>query len=446
VACSPTLSFSGAYQLTHTFTSGMPVYICDSPDPHVIEYREKDAVWHIRQCTTGQVIAISCAVSSGFPAPILWTLLDTSFPFVPSRSFPIAVYGASQAGINGIYFPHAAMSSAAACARQLRSGASLEFCTAENHWVLNHATDGPRYIFCPNSPQSNTTVALRDQTSGATQRLHHLPFSDDSSIGKSFPNFDDGEWKVFPHCSSAPSHDDAPKCRLLDFDTRPIVSSASFNCETLEHTSQFCLDIPPHLFVAAVSAGSDAALFEGHYRFVDLMTIQRTSNLQVLFLNDESGHQLLLVISSVWIERICLTVDGEVLFERVAQEEPPLASLLSNDHSFFIDLFQFPRTQEAAPAFKVMLPKGTKALLPQKLVAQPHMMPAFTDPAFINRIKKMMTQPKFDAQSFWRHVLAQMSGHAEAADSSSLHRVLVRCLRYCHTHLSTLTPSMIGTF
>jgi hypothetical protein len=158
------------------------------------------------------------------------------------------------------------------------------------------------------------------------------------------------------------------------------------------------------------------------------MVVQRTGNLQLLFLNDESGQQLLLVISSSWIERVCLTVDGEVLFERTALwEEFPFAPLSTNDHSFVMDLFQSPRALEAAPAFKVLLPKVAKTSLPKKSVVQPHIMPAFTDPASINSIKEMMSKPEFDAQFFWRFALSQMSGHAETADSNSLHRVLVRC-------------------
>ena len=234
VACSPGFPFAGAFQQTCTFASGLPVYLLDSPDPHVIEYSEQDALWHIKQPSTSQVLAISCAVSPGFPVPILWTLLDTSLPFVSTRSFPIAVSGASQSDINGTYFPHTSTTSAATCARQLRSGASLEFSAAANHWVLSHPTDGPCYFFRPNSPRSNETVTFQDHNSDAAQSLLHLPASDESNVCKTFPNFDDGEWKVFPHCTSLPSLDDTPKCRPLEIGTRPIASSAHFNWKKLD--------------------------------------------------------------------------------------------------------------------------------------------------------------------------------------------------------------------
>lgn len=427
----------------------MPVYLLDNSDPHVIEYRERDAFWHIRQCSTGQVLAICCAESPGFPTPILWTPVYTSLSLAPSRCHPVSVSGAGNAAINGTYFPNAATSSAAACARQLRCRASLEFSTSGNHWVLSHTTEGPCYYFCPNSPRSNQTGTSQDQHSDAVKAPPRSPISDHSGVCQALPSFDDGEWKELPHCASLPSHA-VPKCRLLEIDTQPIASTSHFNWNRLDFASQFCVDLPPSLFVAAaIAAESDAALFEGHYRFADLRVIERTSNLHVLFLNDESGHQLLLVVSTVWIERVSLTVDGEVLFEHAALEQAPLplATLVTDDHSFSIDLFRLPKAPEAAPAFKLRLPQGPKESLSKKSVVQPHMMPAFIDPARINSIKEMMSKPEFDARSFWQHALAQMIGHSEIANSNALHRVLVRYARIvASANSSALTLPITGVF
>jgi len=405
----------------------MPAFLLDGPDPHVIEYRDQDACWCIKQCATGQVLAISCAVSAGFPVPIVWALVHQSLLHVPSLNYPITVSGAGRSDMNGTYFSFEnGASSDSSCARQLRCGATLVFNSSENHWVLNHATDGPCYYFCPNLPHSNEAAPAQAQGSDAAQVVR----SSDNSSPKRFPNFSDGVWKAFPNCASLSLS--VPKCRQLEIGLRPIASPASFDWGKLERTSRSFIDLPLSLFVAAASAGSDAALFEGDYKLLDWRLVQQTGALHVLFSNDESQHQLLLVISSLQIERACLTVDGDALFECAApvsqsQEFAPPTPLLLGDTSFSLDLFRSPFDAAAAPAFKLHLPRGAKLQnASKKAVIQPRMMPMFTDPASINSVKEMMAKPEFDARTFWKHTLAQMSGHAEVADSNSLHRVLVR--------------------
>jgi hypothetical protein len=431
----------------------MPTFLRDGPDPHVIEYREEDACWCIRQRSTGRLLAISCAVSPGFPAPIVWAMLDSSFPSIPSSLHnPIAVLGAGRSDLNGLYFPFEnGTPTASACARRLRSEASLAFNAAQNRWVLSDATHGPCYHFCPNPSQPTASEDTAPRIPDNSNLLN-------SSVDQHFPNFNDGVWEAFPVCASLHSLA-LPKCSKLEIFTPPISSSLSFNWSKLDRTSQCFLDLPFSLFVAATRAGSDAALFEGEYNLVDWRLVQRTSAMHVLFSNVESGHQLLLVISSLQIERACLTVDGEVLFERASpvspnvspsQEFAPLTPLLTGDLSFSIDLFRSPFVTGDAPAFRVHLPKGAinPKLPSKKAVVQPHMMPMFTDPASIHSIKDMMQKPDFDARSFWKHTLARMSGHAEVADSHSLHRVLVRCMffsprvcQYTHTIYDRSFPS-----
>ena len=429
VTCSPSFPFTGVYQATHTFQNGMPTFLCDGPDPHVIEYHEQGACWYIRQCSTGRALAVSCAVSLGFPAPIVWTLLHPSFPNSPSLHNPIAVSDAGLCHMNGLYFPFEnGTSPGSACARRLRSEACLSFSAAENHWVLSSAAHGPCYFYRPNPSQSSASTASEAHCADIASRT-----SDSSSACKDFPQFDDGVWEAFPICASLQSPS-VPKCSKLEICTRPIPSLLSFKWSKLDRTSQSFLDLPLTLVISASSATSDAALFEGEYKLVDWRLVQRTSATHVLFSNDESGNQLLLVISSLKIERVRLTVDGEVLFELAAPVSPsqdfaPLSPLLMGDLSFSIDLFRSPLVTGDAPAFKLHLPKGAKPLS-KKAVIQPHMTPMFTDPACISSIKEMMANPDFDARSLWKHTLARMSGHADVVDSNSLHRLLVRCINF----------------
>jgi len=52
------------------------------------------------------------------------------------------------------------------------------------------------------------------------------------------------------------------------------------------------------------------------------------------------------------------------------------------------------------------------------------MMPMFFNPSCVNLVKNMMRQSQFDAKSFWKQCLAQMSGQAEVADFNALQRTL----------------------
>jgi hypothetical protein len=130
------------------------------------------------------------------------------------------------------------------------------------------------------------------------------------------------------------------------------------------------------------------------------------------------------------IKSVDLLVDGEVLFKRFlpksdAEELALLSSLVSDGSNFSVDLFQTPvGAAPSIPAFKVISSKQVKSLS-AKTVVQPHMMPMFFNPSCVNLVKNMMRQSQFDAKSFWKQCLAQMSGQAEVADFNALQRTLV---------------------
>ena len=130
--------------------------------------------------------------------------------------------------------------------------------------------------------------------------------------------------------------------------------------------------------------------------------------------------------------RFSILVDGEVLFKSFlpksdAEELALLSSLVSDGSNFSVDLFQAPWAVGASPstpAFKVISSKPVKSHS-AKTVVQPHMMPMFFNPSCVNLVKNMMRQSQFDAKSFWKQCLAQMSGQAEVADFNALQRTLV---------------------
>jgi hypothetical protein len=200
----------------------------------------------------------------------------------------------------------------------------------------------------------------------------------------------------------------------------------------LDHASKSFLDLPKSLTVVASSAGTDAALFEGTYQLLDFMIMRLNDSMRVLYSNDGLGQQLVLLISSMRIKSVDLLVDGEVLFKRFlpksdAEELALLSSLVSDGINFSVDLFQAPWAVGASPstpAFKVISSKPVKSLS-AKTVVQPHMMPMFFNPSCVNLVKNMMRQSQFDAKSFWKQCLAQMSGQAEVADFNALQRTLV---------------------
>lgn len=91
VICNPSLPFTGIYRSTYTPGCSMPAFIHSGPDSYVIEYCDKNEVWFIRQRSSNQVLATSCAVSPGFPVPTLWAasqntpgLLSCSVSSMPS--------------------------------------------------------------------------------------------------------------------------------------------------------------------------------------------------------------------------------------------------------------------------------------------------------------------------------------------------------------------------
>jgi hypothetical protein len=198
----------------------------------------------------------------------------------------------------------------------------------------------------------------------------------------------------------------------------------------LDHASKSFLDLPKSLTVVASSAGTDAALFEGTYQLLDFMIMRLNDSMRVLYSNDGLGQQLVLLISSMRIKSVDLLVDGEVLFKRFlpksdAEELALLSSLVSDGSNFSVDLFQTPvGAAPSIPAFKVISSKQVKSLS-AKTVVQPHMMPMFFNPSCVNLVKNMMRQTQFDAKSFWKQCLAQMSGQAEVADFNALQRTLV---------------------
>jgi hypothetical protein len=109
-------------------------------------------------------------------------------------------------------------------------------------------------------------------------------------------------------------------------------------------------------------------------------------------------------------------------------------------------IFKIPLVAEDAPAFQIC---STKSIMsnPLKNAFQPRMMPMFTSPSCVNFVKDIMQQSNFDAKSFWRQTLAQMSGHCEIANSNALHRVLVRYARIVDgANSSSLTLPITGVF
>jgi hypothetical protein len=292
--------FTGVYHATESLSCSMPKFIRNGIDPHVIEYCDRRSTWIIKECCTDQVLATSCAVTSDFSIPILWTTSDQ------------------------------------ASAQQL------------------------------------------------------------------------------PAISSTPS-----------FNTR----------SNLDIASKSFFDLPISLsVVAAASAGLDSVLFEGNYEFCDWIQLPRKNALRVLYRHVESGHHLIFQISSLQIDSVCLVVEGEVVFTRCqpksdVEEFMLLSSLLMDRPSFSLYIFKIPLVAEDAPAFQIC---STKSVMsnPFKNAFQPRMMPMFTSPSCVNFVKDIVQQSNFDAKSFWRQTLAQMSGQTASADFHALHRTLVSC-KYC---------------
>ncbi len=191
-------------------------------------------------------------------------------------------------------------------------------------------------------------------------------------------------------------------------------------------------DFPLVMFIVAVNAGTDAALFEGSYELTDILPCQRKCALNVLYSNAKSGFQLRFDISNR-IESAIFAVDGEVLFQScdsMSDEEKLVlfSSLFTDVSNFSIDLFRIanPLSSGFAPAFKVILSKPDS--LPSANSAfQTRMMPMLLHPSCANVVKELMRTSSFDAAGFWNSVLHQMSGQSEVADSAAIHRVLVSC-------------------
>jgi len=440
VTCVPSLPFTGVYRATRSLLGGMPTFLLDGAVSYSIEHCETSACWFIKECLSGLVCAISCAVSPGFPAPIAWTLVEplSAASHRPLLHPPITVSGAGQSCINGTYFPMDGGSECAfACARQLRNGSSLEFCQVKHQWVLSGASDGPCYYFRPNAAESSEFVTSKaNPATGSVQAPQPSLVLPSLGHCRRFPNFTDGVWEAAPNCELAPACT-APTCTLLeDIGVEPISTMLSFNWSKLDRTSMCYWNFPLSLSVAAAGADAEAVLFEGDYSLQDFKLNRQSNALKVSFLNVESGHELLFVISSMQIERVCLKVDCEILFQGMPPSPQPYLApspLLLADPCFSIDLFRTPTVVGAAPAFKVQLaslpaPQGSNLLF-KRAVVQPRMMPMLTDPACISSVRDLMTKPNFDARSFWRQCLLQLSGHTDVADSNALHRLLVRHAR-----------------
>jgi hypothetical protein len=98
---------------------------------------------------------------------------------------------------------------------------------------------------------------------------------------------------------------------------------------------------------------------------------------------------------------------------------------------------------EDAPSFQICSAKSVMSN-PSKNAFQPRMMPMFTSPLCVNFVKDIMQQFNFDAKSFWRQTLAQMSGQTASADFNALHRTLVSC-KYC-SHIDMIYAHALTHF
>jgi hypothetical protein len=295
IKCDNFPSFAGVFHISPTSESSLPAFIRNGPDPHVIEYSDEGALWLIKECSTNRVVATSCAVSSDFPVPILWSATD-------------------------------------------------------------HAS------------------------------VLQLPLL----------------------CAT----------RLL-------------NQSNLSRASKSFFVPPMSISIVAANASLDAALFEGNYEFYDWKQYPNKDSARFLYHNAESTYQFVFDITSLRIDFAGLAVDGEILFIHRApnsqvQEFTILSSFLTDDPNFSMDIFRNPLADGDAPAFRILSRRCVKQSLP-KAVSQPRLMPMFNSPPCVNFVKSKMQEANFDARSFWRHTLAQMSGHAEATDFTSLHRTIVSC-------------------
>jgi hypothetical protein len=434
--CLPSLPFTGVYGATRSIIDGMPVFVSDGCDPHTMEYNEHDACWLIKRRYLSQICAISCAVSEGFPAPVLWSSVQLSH----SQSFlpPIHISGAPQCDINGIYLPvTGGFKSTAVWARQLRSGASLEFCTEQKKWALKSAAHGPCHYFRPNTPPLPSASSGLSEPGNCSIQCGGL--ASGPAYSEEFPDFADGVWESLAHSLSSLT------CRVLQVGVRPISSVISFDWKRLDFTSQCFCEFPSSLFAISIAPHANSSLCEGTYKLFDTAPNKSASALQLTYINADLGQQLLFVISSMQIELVRLKFENDLLFEgkpRACQKSQ--SPLPFSDPQFSIDLYPTPRAANDRPALRVqltsLLPKDIKSKVsPGKPLVQPHLTPMFTDPACIVAVRHLIANPAFDTRAFWQRCFAQINGDVQCADSSALHRFLVCFARqYVVHHLLTM--------